>query len=119
MREAFHCPDAFDKPRPEGMYLPVVGSLTEFPECPAAHLRTVRDVETLRSRYGGNPYAAHLIGGVHHPGTRVSEVAFETENGARSAESLSPKMAEAVHLWFREKATRDAHERDMRKESRS
>jgi len=115
MRQSFSCPD-LGLEREPGAFLPIHPLvLVEFPECPAAYLRRQGDVVMLRTRHRVEPFAPHLIGGIHHPGDRVSEVAFEVEAGARNIDTVTPKMREGVHLWFREKAIRDTYDAEARK----
>ncbi len=97
----------------------IPGSLHDFPECPAAFLRTASDVQELRERRGGDVFAEHLIDGVEHPAQMVSEWAFEVESGARSSDTLSPKAKSLVHLYLSEKASRDRFQAEERKEQRS
>jgi hypothetical protein len=105
MRERWACPDLGVK-RQEGMFLPVVGSSFSFDECPAYYLRTASM---------GLP-AEHLIDGNTHPAQLVGEVAFEVESGARMVDTLSPKMRDLVHLYLSEKASRERHLSEMRRE---
>jgi hypothetical protein len=101
------------------MCLPIDGSSIEFPECPAAYLRTAQEVTILRLRTGKPVFAKHLIDGHVHPSTLASEAAFELEAGARNGDSLSPKLLEAAHLWLREKnAARDYEAEKRRKQSK-
>jgi len=98
------------------MYLPVSEATTyDFEICPAAFLRTAADVELLQIRLGRRPWAEHLLDGVHHPAVRVSEMAAEIESGARNAETLTPKMRDAVHLWLTEQAKRREHDAELRR----
>lgn len=118
MRASWACPD-LGAERAIGMELPVPGSTEAFPECPAAFLRGAADVDALRLRRGGSPYADHLIDGVTHPASIVSKAAYELKSGARNAETLSPKVLALAHLWLREADARDAYALQMRREARS
>jgi hypothetical protein len=111
------CPD-LGRPKPAGEYLPVPGSAEEFPDCPAAYLRSAPDVAELRVRMGREPMADHLIDGAIHPASLVGPRAFELKNGSRNADTLSPKTLALVHLWIREEQARDAHADEVRKEKR-
>lgn len=107
MRPRWACPDLGVK-RPEGQHLPIVGSSAAFDDCPAYYLRTASM---------GLP-AEHLIDGLTHPANIVSEFAFELESGARSADSLSTKVLELVHLHISERSQRESHLSEMRRENR-
>lgn len=104
MQERWACPD-LGEPKPDGYEQPIPGSRELFPDCPAYYLRVGE----------GNLPAVHLIGGAIHPATIVGERAAELENGAISAEVLSPKVRELVHLYMREKASRREYESEMRR----
>jgi hypothetical protein len=115
MRSIWACPD-LGEPKPAGEYLPVPGCAEEFPDCPAAYLRSAADVMEIRDRTGREPVADHLIGGVVHPATLIGARAFEIKNGSRSADTLSPKALSLVHLWIREEQARDAYADELRKD---
>ncbi len=107
MREQWACPDLGRK-KPDGLYNPIPGSLEEFDDCPAYYLRTT----------GMGLPAVHLIDGVTHPGSIVSQWAFEIEAGARLVDSLSPKAMELVHIHLSEKRARDDYASEKRKAAR-
>jgi len=107
MREQWACPD-LGKKKPEGLFNPIPGSPTDFDDCPAYYLRQA----ALEMP------AEHLIDGVTHPAELVGQWAFEIESGARQIESLSSKALDAVHLWFREKRSREILEDELRKKKR-
>ncbi len=105
MRKQWACPDLGEK-KPPGMFLPIPGSLHEgFDDCPAYYLRVP----------GMDLPAAHLIDGALHPAQDVSQWAFEIETGSRNIETLSPRARELVHLYIREKVSRDEYAREKRK----
>jgi hypothetical protein len=88
--------------------LPIVGSSAVFDDCPAYY---------LREGYMDLP-AVHLMEDGTHPASLVGEWAMEVESGARSIETLSPKGRELVHLYLRERNSRDKHRDEMRREKR-
>lgn len=104
MREQWACPDR-GLTKPDGYYNPIPGSQEAFSDCPAYYLRTAAS---------GLP-AAHLIEGATHPAELVAAWAFEVESGSRQVDSLSPKAIEGVHLYFREKRSRELLEDELRK----
>lgn len=97
------------------MYLPVESTQEEFPECPAAYLRTGADVEMLEDRFGRKPFAEHLIGGAIHPDFIVGATASEVETGARSTDTISPKVLSLIHVRFREQARKREYDSELRK----
>ncbi len=107
MRENWNCPD-LKAPLLEGVSLPVPSTDYEFPDCPAAYLRTKHDVELLTIRYDRPAFAEHLVDGTH-AASLVSQVASELKAGARMAESLSPGMLELAHLFISEENKREAY----------
>jgi hypothetical protein len=100
------------------MYLPIAGCNDDFPDCPAAYLRTSAEVQEISDRRGVHAFDDHLIEGSIHPATLVGPAAYEVETGSRSVESLSPKMQTLVHVWINQKAARDAHRMESRREQR-
>ncbi len=104
MRERWACPD-LGIVKPEGMFQPVPGSEFEFNDCPAYYLRT----SAMRLP------AEHLIDGVTHPATIISELAFEIESGARNVDTVSPKARELVHIHLRESRLRDRYAEEIRR----
>lgn len=108
MRERWACPDLGASKEP-GRFNPVPGAkFDEFDDCPAYYLRTA----SMRLP------ADHLIDGMTHPATLIQEYAFEIENGARSVETVSPKVRDLVHLHLAERRSRDNFESEKRAEKR-
>ena len=107
MRTQWACPDIGAK-RPDGAWNPIPGSQEIFDDCPAYYLRTAAS---------GLP-ATHLIDGGQHPARLVSQWAFEIESGARSVETLSPMAIDLVHVWLKEKRSRDDFADEKRKATR-
>lgn len=107
MRDQWACPDRSAR-KPDGFHNPIPGSAEAFDDCPAYYLRQAS---------WGMP-AEHLIDGVTHPASLVSEWAFEIEAGARLVDTLPAKGAEAVHLYLHEKRGRDALADELRKKKR-
>ncbi len=62
--------------------------------------------------------AEHLIDGLTHPDEIASAAAFELESGARSADSLSTKVLQLVHIRIAERSKRDAYSAELRRENR-
>jgi hypothetical protein len=118
MQRQWACPD-LGLEREAGMNLPVEGTLWEFPECPAASLRTASEVAILSDRLGKPAYAPHLIGEATHPASIVSTAAAEMESGARGVDSLSPRVLSLVHLWRNEHQAARDHESELRKQKRA
>ena len=114
MREQWACPD-LGLVREPGMYLPVEGTDEMFPECPAAYLRTSADLTMLRDRFGREPFAPHLVGGMTHPYSIASVAASEVESGARNVETVSPKVMGLAHLVWAEREKKRENERLKRK----
>jgi hypothetical protein len=117
MRGAWACPD-IGGDRPPGLGLPIPGSKEEFPDCPAAYLRTADEVAELRVMRGGEPFAEHLVDGAVHPINIVAPVAFDVESGALASGACSPKMLALVRIFLSEKASREAHAAEKRREKR-
>lgn len=107
MRQQWACPDLGAK-RPDGAWNPIPGSQELFDDCPAFYLRTG----------AGDLDAPHLIEGVTHPARLVSQWAFELESGSRNVETLSPKAIELVHLWLKEKRSRDDYASEKQRSKR-
>ncbi len=106
-RPRWGCPDL---PVSARVDLPRVipGSSYEFDDCPAYYLRTA-DMDLP---------ADHLLNGVTHPAELVRDWAFEIQNGARNADTLSPKARDAVHVWFSEESQRREREDELRQQGR-
>ncbi len=114
MRKQWSCPD-LGEGAARYIPLPVPGCSQEFPECPAAFLRTGAEVGELKHRRGGQPFADHLIEGSIHPATIISTHAVEIENGARNVDTLTPKVTALVHIYLHEKAERDSYAMELRR----
>lgn len=114
MRPQWACPD-LGLVKDEGIYLPVVGTDQQFPECPAAYLRMGSDLMELSERFERPAFAEHLIDGTEHPAVTVSTYAAEIELGSRRAESLSPRVLQLVHLYMREKSKAREYTADMKR----
>ena len=118
MRERWACPDLKAEPK-AGRFQSVPGSSFQFDDCPAAHLRSRDEVIQLRIRRGIEPFADHLIEGVTHPSNLVAEIAMELKNGARTFETLTPKVRELVNLHMAAESEREAHDAQMREDKRN
>ncbi len=117
-RERWTCPDLPGMARPEGRHQLVLGSQIQFPECPAAYLRTPALIATLRTRRGGRVFSEHLINGVTHPDELVAPAAMEFKAGARTLDSMSVKMQELVKLRLSEDNAREVYEDELREQER-
>jgi hypothetical protein len=106
-RKLWCCPD-LGTPKRIGYYQPIPGSDEQFPDCPKYYLRQL----------GDDLPAVHLIDDATHPAMLASMAATEIESGARTAESLSPKLLEAARVWMHESAGRRAYEREQERNAR-
>jgi len=57
----------------------------------------------------------HLIDGITHPSSVVSQAAFEVESGSRPIDTLSPKMLEGVHLHLSETRAKERYLEEIRR----
>lgn len=94
------------------------GSKHEFPECPAAYLRTESDIAILRTRREGHIFDAHLVDGTTHADELIAPMAHEFKNGARTMDSMSSKVQQLVKLRLAEENARDAYEDELRDQER-
>jgi hypothetical protein len=116
MRRQWSCPDVAEE-RDEGTFLLIESTDHEFPECPAAYLRTPGDLVFLADRFGKPAFAPHLDGG-QHPAQLISMYASEIELGARPASSLPPLVIDLVHLWMNERQKFTNRENELRRAAR-